>query len=640
MKTQALLLGLVFTFSGLFAGNTGIKGKVVRSDNRQPVSGAFVAAEQSLIVAKGAVTSTNGEFFIKGLEPGTYELRVKAIGYQLVFLRNIQLEENETYEVVVEVKPNNFDNKKELTDAGDKVVECEEAMQVVISSQNGKGAAKKSMPMGSATVGVSAYGSRRVSDRPIIQHNTESYDVINENKFLSANYNPLSTFSIDVDRASYANTRRFLNGNTMPPKDAVRIEELINYFDYDYPQPSHEHPFSFNMEMSDCPWNNKHKLLHVGIKGKELKTNKIPASNLVFLVDVSGSMNSPNKLPLLKAAFKVLVDKLRPQDRVAIVVYAGAAGLVLESTPGSNKIKILGALGQLQAGGSTAGGAGIKLAYKVAKENFIRDGNNRIILATDGDFNIGASSNAAMVRLIEDKRDDGIFLTVLGFGMGNYKDAKMEQISNAGNGNYAYIDNILEAKKMLGKEIWGTLYTIAKDVKIQIEFNPNKIKAYRLVGYENRLLAKEDFNDDTKDAGEIGAGHCVTALYEVILASSDEEVASVDPLKYQSSKVVKSSELLTIKFRYKKPDGDKSILVTQALKEKDVKNTPVSNNFLFASAVAEFGMMLRDSEFKAQASYESLIKRAEQAKGKDADGYRSDFIKLAEIASLLHSSQM
>lgn len=640
MKTLALLLGLIFTFSELFAGNAGIKGKVIRSDNKQPVSGAFIAAEQCLIVAKGAVSSSNGEFFIKGLEPGTYELRVKAIGYQLVFLRNIQLNENEIYEVTVEVKPNNFDKKEDLPVEQDIVVECEESAMDVMSSQNGKGASKKSKLNFSLAAGASAPSGRVMMDRPRIEHNTESYDLINENKFLSANYNPLSTFSIDVDRASYANTRRFLNSNTMPPKDAVRIEELINYFDYDYPQPTHEHPFSFNMEMSDCPWNKKHKLLHVGIKGKELETNNIPASNLVFLLDVSGSMNSPNKLPLLKAAFKVLVDKLRPQDKVAIVVYAGAAGLVLESTPGSNKTKILGALGQLQAGGSTAGGAGIKLAYRVAKENFIRNGNNRIILATDGDFNIGASSDAAMVRLIEDKRDDGIFLTVLGFGMGNYKDSKMEQVSNAGNGNYAYIDNILEAKKMLGKEIWGTLYTIAKDVKIQIEFNPNKIKAYRLIGYENRLLAKEDFNDDTKDAGEIGAGHCVTALYEVIMAGSGEEVSSVDPLKYQSNKIVKSNELLTIKFRYKKPDVDKSILVTKTLKQKDVKNSGVSDNFLFASAVAEFGMMLRDSEYKAQASYGALIKRAKQAKGKDADGYRSDFIKLAEIASLLDSSQM
>lgn len=633
MKKLALIIVFAFIGINLIGSNAKIKGKVIDSETKAPIPKAYVVLERSHMIVNGAVALSNGEFSIEGISSGIYIIRAKAAGYELYAKKGVKINENDILNLTIELDP-------ETEDIDEIVMDYEETEKSIMSNKDYKKhgrvkprVAKESMSaMGAAScVSYSA-------DMPAPQFNTESYDVINENKFLSVSYNPLSTFSIDVDRASYANVRRFLNSNTMPNKDAVRIEEMINYFDYDYPQPTDEHPFSVNMEMGECPWNKEHQLLHVGIKGKEMDKNTVPASNLVFLMDVSGSMDSPNKLPLLKSAFKVLVNKLRPQDRVAMVVYAGAAGLVLESTPGNKKEKIIGALDQLSAGGSTAGGAGIKLAYKVAKENFIHDGNNRVILATDGDFNIGASSDAEMVRLIEEKRDDGIFLTVLGFGMGNYKDSKMEQISNAGNGNYAYIDNILEAKKMLGKEIWGTLFTIAKDVKIQIEFNPNKVKAYRLIGYENRLLAKEDFNDDKKDAGEIGAGHCVTALYEIIPADSDEEVGDIDPLKYQSNKAVNNSkDLLTIKFRYKKPDGTKSILITKVLKEKDVKNFLVSDNFKFASSVAEFGMLLRDSEFKADATFEKVVERAKNAKGKDEDGYRADFIKLVEIASLLDS---
>ncbi|HRF41540.1 MAG TPA: VWA domain-containing protein, partial [Saprospiraceae bacterium] len=347
-------------------------------------------------------------------------------------------------------------------------------------------------------------------------HNTEDYSPIAENRFHKATDTPLSTFSIDVDAASYSNMRRFLKNGQMPPADAVRIEEMINYFDYQYPQPTGEHPFEVVAEMSECPWQPEHRLLHIGLKGREIATDKLPPSNLVFLIDVSGSMDSPNKLPLLQSAFRLLVNQLRPQDKVAMVVYAGAAGLVLEPTDGNDKQKILEALQRLQAGGSTAGGAGIRLAYDVARQHFVKGGNNRVILATDGDFNVGASSDADMVRLIEEERKSGVFLTVLGFGMGNYKDNKMQQLSNAGNGNHAYIDDIDEAKKVLVEEFGGTLFTIAKDVKIQIEFNPAQVAGYRLIGYENRLLNKEDFNDDKKDAGELGAGHTVTALYEIV----------------------------------------------------------------------------------------------------------------------------
>jgi len=385
--------------------------------------------------------------------------------------------------------------------------------------------------------------------------NTEEYGRIYENRFLLALQNPLSTFSIDVDTASYSNIRRFINSNQFPYKDAVRIEEMINYFSYDYPQPKKDHPFSITTEISTCPWNDSHRLVHIGLQGEKLETKKLPPSNLVFLLDVSGSMSSANKLPLLQKAFRLLVNELGPRDRVSIVVYAGAAGLVLPSTEASQTETIVSAIERLKAGGSTAGGAGIKLAYKVAQQNFIQEGNNRIILATDGDFNVGVSSTSELVRMIEDYRKKGIFLTILGFGMGNYKDGRMEQLANKGNGNYFYIDNLLEAKKVFVNDMRGTLFTIAKDVKLQLEFNPAKVKAYRLIGYENRMLQKEDFADDTKDAGELGAGHTVTALYEIIPFGSTEEIPGVDDLKYQDNKIsrkaFKNKEILTLKLRYK-----------------------------------------------------------------------------------------
>ncbi|MEM9982847.1 MAG: von Willebrand factor type A domain-containing protein, partial [Bacteroidota bacterium] len=364
--------------------------------------------------------------------------------------------------------------------------------------------------------------------------NTEEYGIIKENQFLEVKKTPLSTFSIDVDRAAYSNVRRFINNGQMPPKDAVRIEEMINYFAYEYPQPTGTHPFAVHTEVAACPWNSAHQLALVNLQAKKIPTDNLPPSNLVFLIDVSGSMSSANKLPLLKSAFKLLTQQLRAQDKVSIVVYAGAAGLVLPPTPGNNQQAIVEALERLNAGGSTAGGAGIELAYKVAKENFMEGGNNRVILATDGDFNVGASSDDDMIRLIEEKRKTGIFVTTLGFGMGNYKDAKMEKIADKGNGNYAYIDNIQEAKKVLINEFGGTMFTVAKDVKLQLEFNPAQVKAYRLIGYENRLLNKEDFNDDTKDAGELGAGHTVTALYELIpVDAAGDNIKPVDDLKYQ-----------------------------------------------------------------------------------------------------------
>lgn len=471
------------------------------------------------------------------------------------------------------------------------------------------------------------------------KYNTEDYDNIVENKFLAATQNPLSTFSIDVDEAAYSNVRRYLQNGSVPPAGAVRIEEMINYFDYSYTKPVNSEPFSVNTEISDCSWNPQHKLVHIGLQGKEIPVTSLPASNMVFLVDVSGSMDEPNKLPLVQASMNMLVDQLREKDKVAIVVYAGSAGLVLPSTSGANKTKIKEAIDNLEAGGSTAGGEGIMLAYKTARENFIQDGNNRIILATDGDFNIGISSDDELVRLIEKERKSGVFLSVLGYGMGNYKDNKMQQLADKGNGNHSYIDNINEAKKVLVSEFGSTLFTIAKDVKIQIEFNPAKVQAYRLIGYENRMLAAEDFNDDTKDAGELGSGHTVTALYEVIpVGVKDEFTKSVDPLKYQANNREVSNnspEIMTIKLRYKKPDEEISKQIVHTVLDDHTPVAATSDNYRFSAAVAEFGLLLRNSEYKQQGSYDQVISLAKSAKGADDNGYRAEFIRLVQTATLM-----
>ena len=465
-----------------------------------------------------------------------------------------------------------------------------------------------------------------------VDYNTESYRAIDENIFHSSKNKPLSTFSIDVDAASYSNVRRFLNMGQLPPKDAVRIEEMINYFDYDYTGPSNGEPFAIHTSKAKAPWNSDHYLVKIGIQGQKLQMDEVPPSNIVFLLDVSGSMNSPNKLPLLKSSLKMLTNELRPEDKLSIVVYAGAAGLVLPPTAGNDKEKILTTLENLQAGGSTAGGAGIRLAYNVATENFVKGGNNRVILATDGDFNVGASSDAEMQRLIEEKREAGVFLTVLGFGMGNYKDSKMETLADKGNGNYAYIDNIMEAKKVLVTEFGGTLFTIAKDVKTQVEFNPNAVQAYRLIGYENRKLRDEDFNDDKKDAGELGSGHTVTALYEVIPAGVKSKfVKDVDPLKYQHAEGTEDArELLTVKVRYKEPEGSESKMISRALvNDSRFDEDP---NLEWAAAVAGFGMLLRDSEYKGSITYSNVLHMAQKAQGADEYGYRAEFINLVEVA--------
>ncbi|MBS1231621.1 MAG: von Willebrand factor type [Bacteroidetes bacterium] len=601
-----LVLGAIMI---AFTQSITITGKVADSSG-QPLSGVRVIIPGSIT---GTTTDRQGNYKIE-VSPTDKILQFSVVGF-----------------VTVSEK---IDGRKTINIIMYKDIAALNEM-VVVGNGAKKDIASKSYSM--AVPSSVGYGGRHSFPRYNNNFNTEGYAAIDENGFKSVLNNPLSTFSIDVDNASYSNIRRFINSGILPPPDAVRIEEMINYFRYDYPEPEGVHPFSVYSELAGCPWNSRHQLLLVGLRGKSIDKSSLPSSNLVFLIDVSGSMNTPNKLPLLKSAFGLLVNELRPQDHVAIVVYAGAAGLVLESTPGSRKEVIMNAINNLEAGGSTAGGAGLRLAYSVASENFVRGGNNRIILTTDGDFNVGESSNGGMERLVEENRDRGIFMTVLGFGMGNIKDDKMEIIADKGNGNYSYIDNLQEARRVLVKEFGGTLFTIAKDVKFQVEFNPSKVQSYRLIGYENRLLNDEDFNDDRKDAGEMGSGHNVTALYELVPAGSDEKMPSVDPLKYQGTDrnnvtVANNyhNEYLTIKIRYKRPDG-----ITSMLLEKPVKNyindmEDTSDNLRFAAAVSEFGMILGNSEFKGNATLEEAAKLARSARGDDEEGYRGEFIRLID----------
>lgn len=597
-----------------------ITGTVTASEDGSPLPGVNV-----ILIGTSTGTVTDGQ--------GKYEIKVPATGAKLAFsfIGYVSQEISVGTKTVIDVSMS---------------ADTKALHEVVVT---GYGVQKQSMVLQGRAAGITATrGPRSVKRRAAkeaeyadyqpVQHNTEEYDAINENIFHEALKNPLSTFSIDVDAASYSNIRRFISNGQRPPIDAVRIEEMVNYFDYDYSQPEGEHPFAVHTEISEAPWNAKHRLVHIGLQGKKIATEDLPPSNLVFLIDVSGSMADPNKLPLVKSSFRMLVEQLREQDHVAIVVYAGAAGVVLEPTSGSRKKEIIAALDRLEAGGSTAGGQGLKLAYALAKEHF-REGNNRVILATDGDFNVGESSNAAMERLIEEKREGGVFLTVLGYGMGNYKDSKMETLADKGNGNYAYIDNISEARKVLVNEFGGTLFTIAKDVKLQIEFNPAKVKAYRLIGYENRMLKSEDFNNDKKDAGELGSGHTVTALYEIIPVGVESEAFKIDDLKYQSNKVASSAkqsdELMTIKLRYKKPDENKSRLIEHPLIDTHTSLARTSDNFRWSASVAAFGMLLRESEFIKDFSYDEVLELAAGARGKDEEGYRIEFINMAKSFGLV-----
>ncbi|MFY0697950.1 MAG: von Willebrand factor type A domain-containing protein [Balneola sp.] len=596
-----------------------VQGTVIDADTQQPIVGAtIILKEESINETSDA--DGNFEFFV---EPGNYILEVQYIGFKKSG-RLIMVPKSGLGNLIISLDP-------ESTALEEVVVGND---QVVISKQ----AEFQLQLRGSSTLSMTSSSPSGFYSYP----SSEEYAEISENTFKWATKTPLSTFSIDVDGASYSNVRRMIMDGRLPVKDAVRVEELINYFNYDYENPVGEHPFSVNTEVGKAPWNPNHQLVQIGIQGEQIEADDLPPSNLVFLLDVSGSMNSYDKLPLLKKGFKLLTNQLREDDFVSIVVYAGSSGLVLPPTSGADKETILEALNKLSAGGSTAGASGIKQAYQVAKEHFKENGNNRIILATDGDFNVGVSSNSELVDLIEEKRDQGIFLSVLGFGSGNLNDSKMEQIANNGNGNYYYIDNLLEAKKVLVSEMGGTLHTIAKDVKIQVEFNPQNVKAYRLIGYENRLLADEDFNNDKKDAGELGSGHTVTALYEVIPhgVDIDSSLSDIDPLKYQTPTTPVNGfddELMTVKLRYEQPDGEKSQLLSQVIKRSD--RSELSENLKFASSVASFGMLLRDSKFKGNSSFEMVQQLAKESKGVDENGYRAEFIKIVELAELLYKGE-
>lgn len=475
-----------------------------------------------------------------------------------------------------------------------------------------------------------------------LTRDTEQYNPIVENPFQDTRQAGISTFSIDVDAASYANIRRYLNDDMLPPADAVRIEEMINYFDYQYNKPQAQRPFEVYTEVAPCPWEPRHRLLLIGLQGKTIDNGQLPPSNLVFLIDVSGSMDDPNKLPLVQQSLNLLTDQLRPNDRVAIVVYAGAAGIVLESTPGTEKSKIKLGIANLHAGGSTAGGAGIRLAYETAREHFISKGNNRVVLCTDGDFNVGVSSEQDLVKLIENERESGIYLTVLGFGTGNYQDGKMQSLADKGNGNHGYIDQLSEAKKIFVREFGGTLFTIAKDVKLQLHFNPQQVAGYRLIGYENRLLATEDFNDDAKDAGEMGADHRVTALYELIPTGeplpplSKIDSALVVAIEPDKSVKINADDLFVVQLRYKQPTGAApSQLLEYRMNAAALDRRDESENFILASSVAEFGLLLRDSRFKANASWNQALARARVAAKNDPNGYRAELAMLIEKAGKL-----
>ncbi len=593
----------------------------VYDESGRPLIGVSVQVKGSL---EGAITDVNGYFQISTAD-SCATLIFSYTGFQTVELSNVC----EGKAVSVHMKQS-AESLSEVVVTGRKVKRKTKEIATAIST----------MPASSTGKPMAAphYKVRHEETPP--NWNTEDYDPIMENRFLAVRDNPLSTFSIDVDAASYSNIRRFIKNGQLPPPDAVRIEEMVNYFDYEYPQPGGgtEMPFTVNTEANECPWNADHRLLLIGLQGKVHTPENLPPANLVFLIDVSGSMQSPNKLPLVKASLRLLVNQLRPQDRVAIVVYAGAAGLVLPPSSGTDRQRILSAIDALEAGGSTAGAAGIKLAYQTARENFAEGGNNRVILCTDGDFNIGVSSDGELVRIIEKERASGIFLTVLGYGMGNYKDNKMQKLADSGNGNHFYIDDINESKKVLVKEFGGTLYTIAKDVKLQLEFNPAKVQGYRLIGYENRLLRNEDFRDDKKDAGEMGSGHRVTALYEIIPAGVKTSLlATVDELKYQQTKTTseakKSGELLTVKVSWKAPDGEKS--QQRNFPVQDTGSKTSSDNFRFAAAVAEFGMLLRNSEFKGTATYSHAAQLARTATGKDPNGYRNELVRMIETVDAL-----
>jgi Ca-activated chloride channel homolog len=639
MKTKIFLFIALIISVLVNAQERTITGKVT-DETGAGIPGVSVQIKKT---NRGVSTDSNGFYSIKIKNSDTF-LLFNALGYigQEVIIGDkkvINIKMLASNQALDEVVVTGYATQKKKDVTGSVSVMKSENANIKMQQLPLQGrAAGVSIRSKNAAPQNYPYPAPNIAPYDTENNNSEEYKSEKEIGFKATDKDPQTTFSIDVDRAAYTNIRRFINNGQMPPKDAIRIEEMINYFDYNYAQPKGKDPINIETEISDSPWNKGLKILHIGLQAKTIPTDNLPASNLVFLIDVSGSMSDPNKLPLVKTAFKLLTDQLREQDHVAIVVYAGAAGLVLPPTSGKDKTKIKDALDNLSAGGSTAGGAGIELAYKTALENFVKNGNNRVILATDGDFNVGVSSSGDLEKLVENKRKSGIFLSVLGFGMGNYKDSKMETLSDKGNGNYAYIDNLSEAEKVFVKEFGGTLFTVAKDVKLQLEFNPKYVKAYRLIGYENRVLANEDFKNDAKDAGEMGSGHTVTAIYEIIPAGVESSFLP-DKLKYQQFTQTfmgsNSEEVCTVKIRYKQPDADKSVQLEEVVKDTHIALEKTSENFRFSAAVAEFGLLLRGSDFKGSANYEQVINLAKNAFGKDSEGYRAEFLKLVKTTKLL-----
>jgi Ca-activated chloride channel family protein len=689
------LFALTTAMSSTAPVETGRICGVVKSDSGKTLAYANIIVDGTTL---GAMSLADGKFCIEKVPVGTYTVRVMMMGYKAVEKKRVKVEPNvdvhlefqlemtivaKTQEVVVTAdKPMVAVGESKATEeaAPDRLVQMpiDDVLEAValkagivkqgdeMRVRGGRGgevqiqidgapvddplagSSKAQSPPSDAGANYRIPPSTKTTvytKKPLVRNvgpmNTESYARIYENEFRDAMEKPFSTFSIDVDAASYANVRRYIDHGQLPPPGAVRIEEMINYFDYDYPEPEGEHPFSITAEVAGCPWNREHQLVHVGLQGRHVAMESLPRSNLVFLLDVSGSMQPANKLPLLRRAFRLLAENLRDQDRVAIVVYAGSSGLVLPSTRGDEKDRILEAIDRLRSGGSTAGASGIRLAYQVAEEHFIKGGNNRVILATDGDFNVGVTNNSELIRMIEEKREGGVYLSVLGFGEGNLKDDRMEQLADKGNGNYNYIDSLDEARRVLVGQMAGTLFTIAKDVKIQLEFNPARVESYRLIGYENRVLAKKDFDDDKKDAGELGAGHSVTALYEIVPAtreSAQRGNGSRYTVVSMSPEAVESDELLTLRLRYKPPESDTSTLIEQALRRDDRGFEGASENLRFSAAVAAFGMWLRGSEFAGEATVDDVIAMAESAGSRDEDGYRKEFVELVRTAGRLAAS--
>ena len=617
-----VLLILVCLAVTLAAQERGVIIIKVTDDSGAVLPGATVEITAG-IDQRSCITSENGQCTLLGLTPGQYEIQTSLTGFRTA-VRRVTVALGQTLRITEKLSIGSLTESVTVTGEW-PVIDVSTSMAVA-------------RPMRESYV----YDHPNRRRRP----NTEKYADPGENPFLTVSSDPLSTFSVDVDTAAYANMRRFLNDGSAPPPEAVRIEEMINYFKYSYPQPKGPQPFSITTELAECPWNNQHRLALIGLQGKNIDSTEVPPRNLVFLIDVSGSMEDDDKLPLVRHGLRMLTATLRANDRVAIVVYAGNSGLVLPSTTGDKKEVIDAAIAGLDAGGSTNGGEGIKLAYRIARQNFINDGVNRVILATDGDFNVGIVDQGELEKLIERERESRVFLSVLGVGEGNLQDATMEMLADKGNGNYSYLDSAHEAQRVLIKEASSTFVTIAKDVKIQVEFNPANVGAYRLIGYENRMLKKEDFNDDRKDAGEIGAGHSVTAIYEIVPAGVALDGPLVDPLKYAAPAPAKpgsasaakkyDDELLTVKLRYKAPDGGASKLTSTVVVNR---LQPIGANLGFASAVAEAGMVLRETSQAKNASFSSAIARAKQFRGDDAEGYRAEFIRLMELAAALPNNR-